>query len=111
MSDPLRELRIVVSIFAVLALALFAYVVAQSYSGRMEVHDSQIAGCNRGKLDRAQNALGWRTAQEARHIAYEADHRASDLFAMERYDAIARDLERRARIDCAKAFPHPTLSP
>lgn len=110
-SNPLRELRRVVIAFAILAAFLFGYVIAQSYQGRVEIHQAQIAGCQRGKLDRADNALGWRTAQEARDAAYKLDHRASDLFAAQRYDAIATELERRSAIDCSKAFPSPTLSP
>ena len=47
-TNPLREIRRVVIAFALLAAFLFLCVVAQSYQGRVEIHDSQIAGCNRG---------------------------------------------------------------
>jgi hypothetical protein len=46
--------------------ALMMLIWAQSYAGRVQLRDSQLRGCERGKLDRAGNATGWRTAEAAR---------------------------------------------
>lgn len=118
----------------VLILALTAVVFAQSYFGRknlekaerqarFELVASQRAGCQRSKLDRRANALGWRTAQNARMqtLAQDLDiplkevkalipqqpaaDDPSDLTALRRYDKIAQELEERSEINCAKAFP------
>jgi hypothetical protein len=93
--------RLVAILFAVVILALAALIFAQGYVGRVALRDSQLAGCQRGKLDRAANARGWRTAEAARR----ASGSRSDLIAAERYDRIASGLEQRSRIDCKTAFP------
>lgn len=88
-------------------LVVLAYLVLSSYGGRVEQRNSTVAGCERGKLDRAANAAGWRTAETARR----ASGTPNDLIAAARYDRIASGLETRSRIDCAVAFPKPSLLP
>lgn len=104
-------------------LLLVGYVFFQAYQGRTDLVNSQRAGCERAKLDRAANAEGWRTAQTARlrtlaetmHISFDAVKQVlkqkpssgdlPDLVAARRYDSIAAGLEDRSRINCTEAFP------
>jgi hypothetical protein len=88
----------------VIALMIVTYVLAQSYQGRVELRDSQVRGCHRSQLDRSANARGWRIAEHARR----AD--GQTMVAAE-YARIAAGLEQRSRINCARAFPHPSLIP
>lgn len=101
--DAIVALRKMVLAFAAIAIALFAYTAWQSYDGRVRLREGQLAGCERGKLDRAANAAGWRTAERARR----ATGTPTDLAAADRYSAIAAGLEQRSRIDCARVFPDP----
>lgn len=91
--------------------------------GQNRLASSQRAGCERGKVDRVDNADGWRTAQAARlaSLAKETGLPVSvtpaltltprrvdespDLTAARRYDRIAFSLERRSRINCVALFP------
>lgn len=110
-------------------LLLVGYVFFQSYQGRSDLVQSQRNGCERGKLDRAANAEGWRTAETARvsaaaesmHISIEAVRKlirqtpqpdeVYDLVAARKYDKIAHGLEVRSKINCARAFPKAGLFP
>lgn len=118
----------------VMILALTAVVFAQSYFGRKNLEKaekrarhaliaSQRGGCQRAKLDRKDNALGWRTAQTARmetlaekldipfkeveHLIPQPARKDDppDLTAIRRYNKLAQGLEDRSEINCAKAFP------
>lgn len=118
----------------ILFLVLVAIVFAQSYFGRNDLADSeeraqvaliasQRAGCERSKLDRKANASGWRTAQAARlrsladqlDISYKSVQQLvaqdptpddpGDLVAARKYNALATELEKRSKINCAEAFP------
>src|SRR4051794_7639258 len=93
-------------------IALLGYVLWQSYEGRVDLVTASRTACERGKLDRGDNATGWRTAQTARekslaeemHISDEAvaklvqaDPQPSDppdVVAARRYNKIARGLEK-----------------
>lgn len=86
---------------AVVILAMTALVLAQGYAGRVALRDSQLAACERAKLDRRVNAEGWRVAEHARR----ASGTATDLRAADLYDRIATGLEMRARVVCARAYP------
>lgn len=117
-----------------LILAVIALVFAQSYLGRHNLEeaeekarvalvDSQRGGCERAKLDRRANAMGWRTAQSARMNSVSESLDISifevrkllaeepkpddpfDLVAARKYDFIATELEARSMIDCSVAFP------
>lgn len=110
-------------------LALIGYVLWQSYAGRVDLVTASRTACERGKLDRTDNATGWRTAQTARekslakelHISDEAvaklvktDPNPSDppdLVAARKYDSIASGLEKRSRIDCTVVFPNASFIP
>lgn len=98
MTDSIRELRRLAAIVLTVLAALFAYVVISQ-------HQALIAGCQRGKVNNAANATGWRTAQEAREASFKRSSQPEDALAASRYDDIATLLEQRARIDCGDAFP------
>lgn len=110
-------------------LGVIGYVFYQSYVGREAVVKASRRGCDRSKLDREANAVGWRTAEVARihgaarqlHIALD-DAEAlipqkpwpgepTDLSTARKYDQIAKGLEARSRISCSKAFPKAGLLP
>jgi hypothetical protein len=95
--------KLVMTCFCVMMLVL-VYVLWQSYEGRVDLVNSQRAGCERGKLDRADSAKGWRAAQD---LALSN----SQPWAARTYALIASNLETRSRIDCAKAFPKASLIP
>jgi hypothetical protein len=110
-------------------LLLMAYVIWQSYEGRVDLVNAQRAACARGKLDRRDNAKGWRTAEKARlatlaeaqNVSYNTvkdlvvlDPKPDDppdLVAARRYDHISASLESRSRITCTEAFPDASLIP
>lgn len=77
---------------------LIGYVFYQSWDHRMRLVDAQRVACERAKKDRIDNAQGWRFA--------EGTLLASKLIEeAKKYDRIADNLERRAGVDCSKAFP------
>jgi hypothetical protein len=88
----------------VVMLLVLGYVLWQSYEGRVDLVSSQRAGCARGKLDRSDNAKGWRTSQDLALTN-------GQPWAASAYALIASNLEARSRIDCAKAFPKASLIP
>jgi hypothetical protein len=110
-------------------LAVIGYVAYSTYVGRENVVTASRAGCERNKLDRIDNANGWRTAEVARmhgaartlHIPLaEVKQRIKkrpkpddpvDLVAAWKYDRIAEGLETRSRVSCPKAFPKAGLFP
>lgn len=110
-------------------LGIIGYVLYQSYVGREDLVKAEQAGCNRSKLDREANALGWRTAETARlhsvaremHISFDQarmliklrplPYDPSDLVTAREYDRIAAGQEARSRIACSKAFPKASLLP
>jgi hypothetical protein len=85
-------------------LMVILYVFFSGYFDRVDLVDSQRAGCERGKLDRIANAQGWRIAQDAR-IA------SGDYVVAHRYGTLARDLEARSKIDCRDVYPDARLIP
>lgn len=106
-----------------LQLGVIGYVFYQSYAGRESVVDASRLGCERSKLDREANAIGWRTAETAREHSVAQELHISlkkvkqlvktkrgvndvpDLVAAREYDRIAKGLEVRSRISCSLAFP------
>lgn len=82
----------------IVQLAVIGYVFYQSYQGRADVVDSQRGGCERGKLDRIDNAKAWRIAQRR------AFSQSQIIYSIEYSDVAAR-LEKRSRIDCVTEFP------
>jgi hypothetical protein len=82
-------------------VAVVGSVWVSSYEGRVNLIHAQRQACQRGKLDRAANARGWRDAEQARR----ASGTPTDLRAAREYAALATGLEARSRIDCTRAFP------
>lgn len=99
-----------VTMFGLLLLVFAVWL--GGYQSRTDLHRSQVAGCERGKLDREANAQGWRAAQRLANPNADRSERSREARAVAQvYDRIALDLERRARVDCARVFPAPTLLP
>jgi hypothetical protein len=67
-----RWLVRLVALQLLVQVLLIGLVLWSSYSARHNLVDSQRAGCERGKLDRAASARGWRIAQDARLRAMSA---------------------------------------
>ena len=88
----------------IIQLVVIFYVFITDYRGRIDAISSQRAGCERAKLDRNANAQGWRIAQLARTDS-------GDTAVAAQYRLIAEGLEKRARVDCNKAFPMADLLP
>ena len=70
------------------------------YANATRIYDNNIRACERGKLDRAANILGWQAAYDARTQA--ATHEgvkdaAIDLAAATTYSDIIADLSSRIR--------------
>jgi len=95
--------RMVFICFGVMIL-LWAYVLWQSYEGRVDLVGNSRTACERNKLDRQANASGWRIAEGARR----AD---GQIEVANEYAKIATGLEERSKIDCTKAFPKASLIP
>ena len=88
-------------------LVLILAVFAVNYSGRVDLRESQLAGCARGKLSNAANAKAWRAAESARKGGPTMlDKRTAGLYAQ-----VADGLEDRSRIDCEREYPAPSLLP
>lgn len=110
----LRYLKLVTAIVFV----MLAFILWQSYQGRVDLVSSQRRGCERGKIDRTQNAKGWRAAMNARTATAQDRHatpseRVSALHAAQTYQQIVQSLESRTgdRLDCHSAFPNASLLP
>jgi hypothetical protein len=88
----------------IVQLSVICYVFYSAYERRKEAVVYQRAGCERSKLDRGDNASGWRIAEAARR----AD---GQIEVANEYDKIASSLEARSRIACSKAFPDATIFP
>jgi hypothetical protein len=103
-----RRLIVRFLMLQVLVLGLIlATVLISSWQTRSDQAMNARAGCERSKMDRTQNALGWRTAQHRLQAQYGRNPQPTDLVALRRYRRIATGLERRARVTCAVAFPDP----
>lgn len=99
-----RYLAQLVIIGLLVQIGVIVYVFYSSYQGRVNLSNAQQAGCSRSKLDRVDNALGWRNAEAARR-------QSGQINIANEYGAIASSLEARSRIDCKTAFPDATLFP
>jgi hypothetical protein len=98
------NLALLVLVAMIVQLFVISYVFYQSYQGRLEVVYAQRIGCERNKLDRNDNAAGWRIAEAARRAE-------GQIGVANQYAHIASGLEARSRIDCVKAYPNPGVLP
>jgi len=89
--------KFIIIILGVQIILLGSFVCAEE-KGRQDLVQSQRDGCERIKLDRIDNAGGWRAAENARREAGDDD--VADTYA-----ALATRLERRSKINCAEVYP------
>jgi len=97
-------------------LLVVGYVFIQGYQGRQTLVESQRSGCERGKLDRIDNA-----AFQKAHKTYidkvvlaqsvKEDVKQAAREAVETYNKTAASLASRSKINCHKAFPEARLIP
>lgn len=92
------------------------YVWYSSYAGRQDLSESQRAGCERGKLDRIDNAAFQRAHKKyidkvvlAKSV--EEDVKEAAREAVLTYNRTAANLSKRSKINCQKAIPKARLIP
>lgn len=99
-----QQLARLVVLSLVVVLFAMAYSFVTAYYGRRDLVDSQRAGCERAKLDRNNNAKGWRNAEDARRAT-------GEISVANEYQSIAFSLESRSKINCHTAFPKASFIP
>lgn len=99
-------------------LILVAAVFYQSYVGRLDLRDSNIAGCERAKLDRSANVDAWTAARKARRElsndptasrSQREDAAAAAITYTQTIDSLRSRLDRP--FNCRVAFPAPSPIP
>lgn len=100
----------------VLLLVLIGYVFFQAYDNRVEVVDNQRRGCERGKLDRRDNARFQMAQAQYVHKVVLAQSVKNDVkkaarTAVKTFDKTSANLSKRSKIDCTKAFPDARIFP
>lgn len=115
-NETLTKLIKLLLIVMGMQLFIVGYTFYTGYQGRKTTVRNQRAGCERGKLDRADNA-----AFQRAHKLYidkvvlaksvEEDVKAAARTAVETYNKTAASLTLRSQINCAKAFPKARIIP
>lgn len=100
----------------VLMLFVCGYVFWTGYTGRKDVVVAQRAGCERGKLDRSDNADFQRAQRDYINQVVLAQSVQEDVKAAAReavtvFERTSVSLTERSVIDCAVAFPKAKLIP
>lgn len=97
-------------------LLVVGYVFYQGYHGRVALVISQRAGCERGKLDRIDNAAFQRAHRKyidrvvlAQSVKEDVKEAAREAVAT--YNQTAADLTKRSKINCMRVFPDPKVFP
>lgn len=91
-------------------LSVVVYVGVRDHQARAELINSQRRGCERGKLDRQDNA-DFQMAQSTyiRKVvlakSVEEDVKTAAREARETFKRTSTSLSKRAQIDCKKVFP------
>lgn len=105
-----RRIVVVVLIGFCLQLLVVAYVGYSSYAGRKNTVTNQRLGCERGKLDRADNAAFQRAHSEyiltvtgAKSVKEDVKRAARK--ARKTFRRTSHDLTVRSKINCEKVFP------
>jgi hypothetical protein len=95
----------------VILLALAVAVVSLQMNAQDLIRQGQLTGCERGKVDRADNAKGWETAADVRYKSWLKSGDPIDLEGTIRYDRIAHSLRSRAgrNLDCGEAYPRHSI--
>jgi hypothetical protein len=97
-------------------LLVIGYVFFQAYDQRVTLVDSQRHGCERGKLDRKDNA-DFQTAQTNYILVLTdttsvgKDVKDAANVANKTYLRTSKSLTERSKIDCKEAFPDAQLLP
>jgi hypothetical protein len=89
---------VVQGILGLFIVAILFYVIFSQ-------HRALIDGCHRGAVSSSVQAQLWRTAADARLEAFKKSRDRFDYDAAVQYAKGARLFERRAKIDCADAYP------
>lgn len=113
MTTRLRRLgRSPVVSYVLVVVVLFVGLALYQNNIRTDLRDAQRAGCERGKLDRADNARAFRAQSDYLNLVLEADSVKADVKRAARVNqaaqnASASSLEARTgdNLICAKAFP------
>src|SRR4051812_48597046 len=100
----------------VVQLVVISYVFYQSYQGRADVVDNQRAGCERGKLDRQDNADFQRAhAEYIRKVvlaeSVKQDVKDAAYTALNTFARTSASLTKRAKINCEDVYPKVSLIP
>lgn len=97
-------------------LILCGYVFWTGYEGRKDQVNNSRAGCERGKLDRRDNADFQNAHKEyidkvvlAQSVKEDVKRAAREAVAV--YDRTAPSLTERSKINCEEAFPNAKLIP
>lgn len=100
---------------AVQLLVVF-YVFYSNYQGRANAVEAQRSGCERGKLDRSDNADFQRTQRDyigkvvlAASVHEDVKRAAREAVAV--FNRTSDSLWHRAQIDCVSAIPDASLFP
>ena len=108
----LGKVALLVVILMVGQLCITGYVFYSQYEGRKENVANLRAGCERGKKDRAGNALvaqadanNWLKAAGARRKDGDVDVADAYETNARKQEIVAQGLLVRAQIVCAQAFP------
>ena len=116
MDELLKSIKwILIAIFAV-QLGLVAYVFWTSYEGRKDLVAAQKADCERGKLDRIDNAAFQRAHSQYIFSVTEAasvkeDVKRAARKARRTFKRTSGSLTKRSKINCSVAFPKARLVP
>lgn len=111
-----RSLAKLILIGMAVQLMVIGYVFYQSYQGRADVVSNQRAGCERGKLDREDNAE-FQVAQKdyilkvTSAVSVKEDVKAAARQAAKTFEKTSARLTRRAMIDCTTAYPKASFLP
>jgi hypothetical protein len=111
-----RSLAKLIIIGMCVQLLVIGYVFYQSYQGRVDVVNSQRAGCERGKLDRTDNADFQRAhAEYIRKVVLAAsvkqDVKDAAYTALDTFSRTSASLTKRAKINCEDVYPKVSLIP
>lgn len=110
------KLGVLILIGMLVQLSVIIYVYWSQYEGRKEIVTNLRAGCERGKLDRADNArialanaTNWHKAAEIRQASGDISIAVTYALNAQKQESVSLSLQKRAHIECAKAYPKASL--
>jgi hypothetical protein len=106
------KLGALILIGMIVQLSVIFYVFWSQYEGRKDNVANLRAGCERGKLDRADNArtalaaaTNWRQAATVRRRDGDIGVAVTYEINAQQQEDSAKSLKRRSRINCTQAYP------